>query len=390
MQISYFIQDLADPAVGRRVETLIRGGGRLRLIGFRRIADAVPEVAGTPALDLGRTSNGRLVARIGSVARAAAGIAGWGWKISSSRVVLARNLDMLLLAYLARLLYCRSADLVYELLDIHALMTGASIPARLLRMLEGFLLRRCRYVIVSSPAFAEQYLSRYHPDHPPAVLVENKVLVADGARRPVLARPQTPPWRIGWFGNLRCRRSLDCLIAVARRFPDKVAIDIRGKIASAEVETLPAEVAGLPNVRFLGPYTHGDLRQIYAAVQFTWAVDFFGAGLNPTCLLPNRLYEGCYWGSVPIAVSGTQTGRWLQQNLAGVLLDEPLEACLGAFLCRVTTTEYRRLADRVGAIAPAALSCDAEECRSLMALLAGRPVPPRPQDTSVLRKGGRM
>ena len=55
MLITYFVHDLADPAIGRRVTMLRRGEGSVRLYGFRRTPKPVSTVGGVAV----RNSDGR-------------------------------------------------------------------------------------------------------------------------------------------------------------------------------------------------------------------------------------------------------------------------------------------------------------------------------------------
>lgn len=370
MAIAYFVHDLSDPAVARRIAMFQRGGAAIRAFGFRR---GDRQTFGVTACELGRTTDGRLLSRIGSIGLAALRLIGLGAEFEDTQHLVARNLESLLLASLARRLFASSTSMTYELLDIHSLMVGDGWAAKLLRGLEGFLLRGCSGIIISSPAFSEQYLDRYHPDHPPVILVENKVLLPAGAMPPQIMPRNGPPWRIGWFGNLRCRRSLDCLLAIARRFPQEVEIDIRGKLAHPALMDLPQEISAMPNVRFHGPYGSGDLAAIYGAVHFTWAIDFYEAGYNSKWLLPNRLYEGCLYGSVPIALTDVQTGKWLAERKIGLLLEEPIEESLALQLSGMTTEVYGLLAEPVAAADRSLFLCDDGDCRALVGALALRP-----------------
>jgi succinoglycan biosynthesis protein ExoL len=48
------------------------------------------------------------------------------------------------------------------------------------------------------------------------------------------------------------------------------------------------------------------------------------AGFNSDWLLPNRLYEGGYFGVPAIATAGTQTAKWIEARGAGFTVDEDL------------------------------------------------------------------
>jgi hypothetical protein len=132
---------------------------------------------------------------------------------------------------------------------------------------------------------------------------------------------------------LRCRRSLELLAELTNRLPDRVIVELRGRPARSAIPDFDAIVAAVPGLRFLGPYDRQrDLAQIYHAVHFTWAIDFYEAGGNSRWLLPNRLYEGGLHGAIPIALGTVETGRWLARHNAGVLLgDPPAEGLLRYF-----------------------------------------------------------
>lgn len=342
VELGYLVHDLADPAVARRISTFLAGGAKVATAGFRRGEKPIGMIAGQPVLDIGHTTNGRLIARIGSVLKALFTLPAWAGRLAGCDIIVARNLEMLLLGAALRLVSKNRPPLVYEMLDVHSLMVRDNAPAKLLRGLEGALLRQTSQIIVSSPAFVSEYLDRHHPGHPPALLVENKVFdVAPGAAaRSGSGIVAEPPWRIGWFGNLRCRRSLDCLVAVARKFPTLVAVDIRGKLSSEGVKDLPEIVAGLDNVTFHGAYNAAQLQDIYDKVHFTWAIDYYEAGFNSNWLLPNRLYEGCGHGSVPIALGSVETGRWMAARSVGLLIEEPLEEALARLLTEMDAATF--------------------------------------------------
>ena len=115
------------------------------------------------------------------------------------------------------------------------------MPGRILRTVENWLLRRCRLLIVSSPAFVSEYFTPTHGRLPSVALLENKVLegeITSGFAAVLRQRDTTtktapvgPPWRIGWFGVIRCQRSLDLLTCLVRQFPGQVEVVMRGRPA---------------------------------------------------------------------------------------------------------------------------------------------------------------
>lgn len=382
MRIAYFVHDLADPAVAKRVRMLRAGGARLVVTGFHRGEEA-PVIAGVRTIDLGRTYDGRFLQRMAKVFGCLFRTATLRSALSGADVVMARNLEMLLLAAVARALFRPMAGLVYECLDLHRLMLSTGWFGRLLRALERRLMRGVGLLIVSSPAFVRSY---FEPRQGlgaglelPWRLVENKVFDP----RPMAVRQIAPspgrPWKIGWFGAIRCQRSLDILSDLAARRPDLVEVVIHGRPSRTEFRDFDAQVTATPALRFGGAYTADDLPDLYAGVHFTWAIDYFEAGANSSWLLPNRIYEGGRHGSVPLAMAGVETGAWLRRHGLGILMEDPA-AEVEAVLEAMTPAAYAELAAQAANAPAETFSTDTEACRALIRDLAAVEGPrPRPQ-----------
>ncbi|MDB5396944.1 MAG: succinoglycan biosynthesis protein [Rhodospirillales bacterium] len=353
LRLVYFVHDLGDPAVSRRLSMLRPFLASALVIGFHRAAAAPPQVAGWPTISLGRTADGRLGRRALSVLNMHAMI----WRLRphllGATVIMARQLEMLALAGTARRRYAETALLAYEFLDIHRLMVARSVVGATLRRLEARLLRATDLLVVSSPAFVREYLQPTHGAKlPPTCLIENKVLRDEHLPSSIAKpRPAGPPWRIGWFGVLRCRKSLELLTGLARQLPGQVIVDLRGRPARSAIPDFDALVSATPGVTFLGPYDrHHELAEIYQAVHFTWAIDFYEAGANSKWLLPNRLYEGGLHGAIPIALASVETGSWLARHDTGVLLHEPLAEELLRYFSALQTTAYAASAKRLATV----------------------------------------
>jgi succinoglycan biosynthesis protein ExoL len=79
---------------------------------------------------------------------------------------------------------------------------------------------------------------------------------------------------------------------------------------------------------------------MYGGVHFVWTIDYYEAGGNSDWLLPNRLYEGPLHGAVPLTLRNVEAGRWLHRRGCGVLLGEPVEENLAAFLANLDARHY--------------------------------------------------
>jgi succinoglycan biosynthesis protein ExoL len=124
-------------------------------------------------------------------------------------------------------------------------------------------------------------------------------------------------------------------------------------------------------LRFLGPYKNpDDLAPMYTQIHFTWTIDRFEEGLNSSWLLPNRLYEGGLYGSVPIAEANVETGRFLKNLGIGVLLAEFNSRALAEFFHTLTPERYRNLEAAVMHIPQTQWIHDTQDCKDLVVYLS--------------------
>ncbi len=364
---------------------LRRGGATVSVAGFRRGQGALPE----PAILLGRTANGRMIQRVRAIVTAWPRIArmipapdGTG-----PHVVLARNLEMLALG--ARLSRARKdrPRLVYELLDIHDMMLGQGVAARALRRIEAALMRRAGLIVLSSSAFAAHYLRLHGQPEVPALLVENKPFARPQARGAAPAPigledgglENGGPLVIGWFGMLRCRWSLHTLDQLARAHPGRFRVILRGRPALNVMDDFHTVIAANPDLEFLGPYDWpGDLPAIYGEVDVAWLIDRYQAGQNSDWLLPNRLYEGCLNGAVPVVLAGTEVARRAAGWGCDVTVPAPDADAVAAALSALDPAGLARRRAAVAAIPAAALEMDDAECRDLTAAICGTRAVPVP------------
>ncbi len=371
MRLAYFVHDLNDAAVARRVAMLRAADVDVQLAGFWRGERAPSLVSGVRPAALGQTHDARLTDRALSVLRRLATPSVIREIASGADVVMARNLEMLtLVASLPR-----GPRLVYECLDIHRTLLGDGPRSSFLRHLERRWLARADLLLISSPAFLTRYFEPRQCFRGRALLVENKVLRLEDAAAPSIecGRPAGPPWKIGWFGMLRCRRSLALLTDLARTADGAVEVILRGKPALHEFSDFPGLVRSTPNLRFEGPYGADDLEGIYRQVHFNWTIDYFEAGLNSEWLLPNRIYEGSLYGATPIARSGVQAAAWLAEHDAGLILADPARD-LGPAMAAMTPTGFAGLHQAVAAIPRGDLVFSRKDAQRLAKAL-GAPAP---------------
>lgn len=373
LQVLQLAFDLSDAAVHKRTRMLLNGGAHVTLAGFRRVATPVDAIHGCPTTDFGQTYNGRFVQRLLAILRILCVLRHYRALFTHADVIIARNLEMLAIGVCGRIWFNPSAGLVYECLDIHRLLLKPGLVGMILRRLEGFLMHRAHALFTSSPSFVRNYFHVHATARLPVRLIENKVLAtADFPPANTLPQPRSPapPWRIGWFGIIRCRQSLAILTALVQANPGKIEVVIRGRPALDQFTDFHAQVAAVPGITFQGSYQNpADLTAMYESVHFTWAIDMFEAGQNSAWLLPNRLYEGGVFGSIPITLAADASGQFIQDLGIGVALPAPLDVALREFFSALTPAHYLHLAQTAATIPRHIWVDTVADCRKLIEYL---------------------
>jgi succinoglycan biosynthesis protein ExoL len=366
-KILFLAHDLSDPAVGKRIAMLKAGGADVLIAGFRRSDAPIEEICGCRTLNLGQTKNAAFFQRIAMVVRTVLAAHHYRDFFAGADIILARNLEMLAVAARVRALLSGNPAVVYEMLDIHRLLLKKNITGFFLRALETKLVRHCAAIVTSSPAFIGNYFRRFSSLDIPIRLVENKLLDIDGnlPAPQKIPRLQTPPWRIGWFGILRCRQSLLFLQKLVQENGGRVEVIMRGRPALNEMPDFHDIVAATPGLQYLGPYKNPeDLAEIYGQVHFAWAIDMFEEGLNSSWLLPNRIYEGSFYGAVPIAIDGVETGNFLRRLNIGIILKQPLRENIINFFATFAPDSYNRFVQNMVNVPRSTWVYDLNDCRA--------------------------
>ena len=319
--IIFFAPDLAETAQVRRIRSFVRLGHSVSSVSMHKGRDR--QGATWPDLSLGQIADEQLGRRLLLALKGLRKLWQHRTRIRQSDLIIARNIDMVMLALAARFICGRRVPVVYECLDIHGIFTGVGRKGAVARWTERIALSRVALLVVSSPGFIEHYFGPTQKYGGPWVLLQNKLWFAGDP----LSRPATPPLRygplvLGWVGAIRCQPSLDLLCAVAALMPDSLRIVIRGVIHDHALPGFQGRIAAHPNMYYDGPYTYPDgLAQVYGACDLVWAQDLWQRGANSDWLLPNRIYEASWFGCPSIAVAGTQTAAKIGDDGLGYVID---------------------------------------------------------------------
>lgn len=372
--IAFFGHDAGESTVIKRATAFQACGARVVGFMFRRERAAPQRPLPFENVDLGVTADRNYARRVPKLLAGVARTLKRRDLLETCNVFYARNLDMLLVAEAARRLGHVDAALVYECLDVRRVFLGNGSISKAFRWSERKLLGASDLLVVSAPDYLTRYFGPVQGYVGPTYLLENKPLPHMLPARPERLRCEAPPrlpWVIGWFGVLRCTRTLDILCGLARALPKRVQVYIRGIPSETDIPLaqLDAVCRRLPNVVYDGPYANpDDLPDIYGRVHFVWASDFQDAGGNSDWCLTNRLYEGGLCGTVMLSARDNATGRFVERHRLGFALPDPLDETLPAFLQGLDAEAYLRARSRARS-APMSLFVDGHDTARLVHLM---------------------
>lgn len=374
--VAYFGPDRSDPAVRRRMVQWRHAGFAICAFAFSRSTTAPPE---PDCVNLGRVQaqsrGGRVVALLVACLRLFAERG----RLAGSRLVIARNLDNLFLALIARLLVGGRPPVVYEVLDINPSCTALGLRGALYRLTERTLLHFVDLLVVSSPHFVSEYFEKQLDYRGGWQLFENKVpkylgnlAVGERGESPRTAGAARR-WRVGWFGYLDDERSWQSLRLLASSLPDCVEIVVRGvPYTNFDARRFLADLVELPNVLYGGGFRNPeDLPQIYGSVDLVWAIDCNDLAHNSKWLLTNSLYEAGFFGVPVLALRGTAVGEYVGVRGIGWCLDEPIGTSLQSLIAGLDESAYREVVGRLRELGNAPFS-ESDEIAKIWDLLVTR------------------
>lgn len=353
--VVFFAPDVSDVSTIKRAEAFIAYGYRLVVLGFRRDNYNRGFQPAWPFVSLGRTKDNRYAQRITALLKAALKVVTERREFRDAEIFYARNIDQLMLALLARLLGNRTAQVVYEVLDIQPAFVGQSWVSRLLRFAERFGLRRTNLLVVSSPGFVRHYFRPIQGYEGPWFLLENKLSsdfpLATGTRPasdtpvPLHSRYR---WVVGYCGLIRGQETIDMIIRIAERLQGLVLFRFRGIFTTADRDNLLRATVRLDNLVYEGDYVNPrDLADIYGDLDFAWAVDLEHRDHNSRWLLPCRFYEAGYFGVPCLAAHGFEVGRLIDRDRLGWTFDDPYEDAIVQFFKTLPQAEYDEIRQRL-------------------------------------------
>jgi succinoglycan biosynthesis protein ExoL len=374
----YFGGDATNPTLILRINSLLAAGVDVTAFTFRRAKFNAAFQPTWRNVHLGDTSDRKYVVRLLPLLRACRVIASHRKAFDGVDFLYARMLDMVLLALFAKLWFRLDAKIVYEVEDVQAVFFKRALAGAVFRWIERQVLARIQLLVVMSPGFLRGYFAPVQRYAGAAFVLENKIQPANPSA-PLTGAAQRwrsirDRWVIGWFGTLRCPQSMQLLSGIAERLGNKVEIYTRGYPTETGLAHYTRIVDSHPNWTYEGEYTiPGDLEEMYGRVHFTWCLDFLDVGGNSELLLACRMYQGGYFGSVPLVAEGTEMERFLAPHGIGHVFAPPYAERIAEFLERLTWADYAQKRERILGLGRQLFLEDGSDVRALLQAIRQAP-----------------
>ncbi len=329
-----------------------------------------------PNVDLGDMPNEKFATRILRLLRAIPRLIAHRKALTDAEIIIARNLDMLALAWIARVLLSGGeTKLVYESLDIHGLLTRTDRVGRLMRSAERFFLKRIDLLWTSSPGFLRNFFVPVQGYDGPHFVIENKLWFENVPARPREIDRVTVEDRftLGWVGSIRCAASLEVLAGVADRLGRSIEIAVHGTVHHHAVPDFEGVLRRHERMTYHGPYAYpDDLASIYLGCDAVWAQYLWQRGGNSDWLLPNRIYEAGWFGCPCIAVADTETGRRIVRDGLGFVVDQATPEALVALLNKQPRSAFGEVSKRLLSMPEERFRLDVSDITAALQAIPGK------------------
>lgn len=325
-KISFLTPVVSQTTFHKRIRGLTAQGAEAIVFSFERDYYRGDVADGT--IVLGRVERGKYLKRIWPMCKALRTVR---QRANSSDVVYAFGLDMLVLGWLALIGVRERPVYAYEVADIRTILVGSGLVPSFCRQVERIMLRKIKLLVVTSEAYVDGYYKgMLSVKLPQTMVVENKLEAFSHVNNPHEQSTvrENSPVRIGYFGLIRCRKSLEVLSMLLDRYPGRYSVVVRG--INFGLGDLFDDFIERPDVHYGGPFrSPDDLSDMYGMVDMAWIAQSH-AKTNTMWARTNRYYEACLFAKPMIAQKGTQDVENVVSRDLGLSIDmnHPHEAVM--------------------------------------------------------------
>jgi len=265
-------------------------------------------------------------------------------KIRNAKANFASGLDLLVLALFAKFFINHKSKVIYDVCDIRRVFVEKNLRGIIFRFIERLLLKYIHILVVTSPAFMKNYFWPIQKYKKMWFLLENK-LYEPFINYPLIGQKKKmyflDKWIVGYFGAIRCSKSWEIIKYIAKKMPDKIEFYIRGVPTKVDKKEFFRDIKTIPNIKYDGEYQNpDDLPTMYEMIHFMWCFELVDVKHNSRWLLPNRFYEGGFFGTPLLSAKGFEVGNYIEKMNLGWTFEEPYKDNLMTFFQNLRVDEY--------------------------------------------------
>ncbi|TXN37624.1 glycosyltransferase family 4 protein [Flagellimonas hymeniacidonis] len=247
-------------------------------------------------------------------------------QVKEADIIYAFGVDMGLLCIISAIGLLK--HVAVEIGDIRSAQVQKNLKGRLVRILDKYIVSNCKLMIATSIKFVEEYYQKNLKVKTKTIILENKLerQQSDRQQKTKTGFLEHNIVIIGYFGLLRCSKSIRVLTRLASNYPNNIKLFVAGYSLVDDAKF--AKLISLKNVEYFGEYkSPGNLFEIYSKVDLVWSVyPFPNVGeLNWKWARTNRFYESCYFRKPMIALEGSADGDIVREHKIGFTVEDVSE-----------------------------------------------------------------
>jgi len=240
-------------------------------------------------------------------------------------VVFVYTLDNFVFVWMSKIAARSDIKIILFITDIRPKFIGDSLFNQITQSFLKFSFEQSELVLVTSRYYIEEFATKYLGSHPDQWFeIENRVdsEIVDFDAGFSVSRDHPYQIVIGYFGLIRCARSVEILLSAVNQSRGNVKVIMRG-ILSVPPE-LQEEIADNPWILYRGPFNNpADLGEIYGSVDIVWTCYPYSTATegNHMWAKTNRFYEAGYFKKPMIASLNTKDGDYVATEGIGLVVD---------------------------------------------------------------------
>lgn len=310
---------LGQPRNSKRIKMLMKAGFQVDAVSFvrkyhkGRLPDCHVDI-------LGQIEHGRFIVRFFKMLKMLPKLRK---KVKKYDIIYSFGIDMAILCRLSSL--GLKKKIVIEIGDIRSIQVEKSFKGKVVRFLDKLIIKVSKLLVVTSPKYAEEYYNKWLEVYPKVLVLENKLEQAISLVPKTNESLATDLDRltIGYFGLLRCKKTISILHALATNYLDTVQIFLAGFPMDRDKDF--DDFLALKNVEYFGEYkSPQDLDRIYSKVDVVWAVYPFPTNhdQNWKWARTNRFYESCFFKKPMIVLENSADGNIVSKLEIGMTIEQ--------------------------------------------------------------------